>query len=125
MEGLTHTCLRTLTLVCTVNTYARAHMHARTKKHMHAKVLSYSERFINESLHNVIAVHCKGGKGRTGVFVCAWLRYSGFHDSSQGAMSYFAERRTGEHARVEQGVSGAAQRRYGVCVCVCCVCVRV
>ena len=87
--------------------------------------ITCAERFINESLHNVIAVHCKGGKGRTGVFVCAWLRYSGFHDSSQGAMSYFAERRTGEHARVEQGVSGAAQRRYGVCVCVCCVCVRV
>jgi len=85
--------------------------------------ITCAERFINESLHNVIAVHCKGGKGRTGVFVCAWLRYSGVCDSSLGAMSYFAERRTGEHARVQQGVSGASQRRYGVCVCVC-VCVR-
>ena len=33
------------------------------------------EIFLDQNPNNVIAVHCKGGKGRTGVFISAWLRY--------------------------------------------------
>ena len=33
------------------------------------------EIFFDQNPNNVIAVHCKGGKGRTGVFISAWLRY--------------------------------------------------
>jgi len=66
--------------------------------------INRAERFINESQHNVIAVHCKGGKGRTGVFVCAWLRYTCFRTTSQEAMMYFAQRRTGKHARHTQAI---------------------
>jgi len=48
LEGVTHACVRTHTLMCTVNTYARAHMHARTNKHVPARVrrrihVSYEE----------------------------------------------------------------------------------
>ena len=70
------------------------------------------ENFMDESVHNVIAVHCKGGKGRTGVFVCAWLRYSLFRDSCLDSMEYFASRRSGPKAKHTQGVTGASQRRY-------------
>ena len=59
-----------------------------------------------------IAVHCKGGKGRTGVFICAWLVYSGFSASADDAMAWFADRRTGTGARAAQGVSQPSQRRY-------------
>ena len=59
-----------------------------------------------------IAVHCKGGKGRTGVFVCAWLIYSGFSASADEAMAWFAAQRTGAGARAAQGVSQPSQRRY-------------
>lgn len=70
------------------------------------------ENFMDEGSHNVIAVHCKGGKGRTGVFVCAWLRYSQFRDNCLDAMEYFASRRSGPKAKHTQGVTGASQRRY-------------
>ena len=31
--------------------------------------------FVAEDGANCLAVHCKGGKGRTGVMVAAWLMY--------------------------------------------------
>ena len=76
------------------------------------KFISCAESFMDNSPHNVLAVHCKSGKGRTGVFVCAWLRYTGFKSCSAESMAYFAARRTGKGAKHEQGVGGASQRRY-------------
>ena len=32
---------------------------------------------------NVIAVHCKGGKGRTGTIICVWLIESGNFEKAQ------------------------------------------
>lgn len=33
-------------------------------------------RWMNAHPENVIAVHCKGGKGRTGLMICVWLVHS-------------------------------------------------
>jgi hypothetical protein len=71
-----------------------------------------ANQFLGEPEPHVIAVHCLGGKGRTGVFVCAWLMYSCFSDTAQGAMTHFSKKRTGGQAKAVQGVSGASQRRY-------------
>jgi hypothetical protein len=76
------------------------------------RFLRRAESFMDQSPQNVIAIHCKGGKGRTGVFVCAWLRYSLFRENSKDAMDYFASRRSGRKAKHTQGVTGASQRRY-------------
>lgn len=50
--------------------------------------------FISGDPENVIAVHCKGGKGRTGVMVCCWLLYSGHRATALDALELFAFRRS-------------------------------
>ena len=37
---------------------------------------------------NVIAVHCKGGKGRTGTVICTWLIESGDFGKAQVSPTY-------------------------------------
>lgn len=32
---------------------------------------------------NIIAVHCKGGKGRTGTIICTWLITDGLFEQAQ------------------------------------------
>ncbi|VDM46634.1 unnamed protein product [Toxocara canis] len=43
---------------------------------------------------NVVAVHCKAGKGRTGVMICAYLVYINFYLSPRQNMDYYSIVRT-------------------------------
>ena len=43
---------------------------------------------------NVIAVHCKGGKGRTGMMICVWLVEAGTFKKAVDSLEYFGFRRT-------------------------------
>lgn len=77
--------------------------------------------FLNEVPSNVVAIHCKGGKGRTGLMICAYLLYSGYKRTAKEALDYFEKKRTaGEGKR--QGVTGPSQIRYvhyyekGLCI---------
>ncbi|XP_061420098.1 phosphatidylinositol 3,4,5-trisphosphate 3-phosphatase TPTE2-like isoform X1 [Lethenteron reissneri] len=62
---------------------------------------------------NVIAIHCKGGKGRTGTMVCTWLVDSGQFKTAEESLNFFGERRTDKSVSLKfQGVETPSQSRY-------------
>ncbi|KAF7654515.1 hypothetical protein LDENG_00068860 [Lucifuga dentata] len=62
---------------------------------------------------NIIAIHCKGGKGRTGTLICTWLIDSDQFESAQDSLEYFGERRTDKSRSSKfQGVETPSQSRY-------------
>jgi protein-tyrosine phosphatase len=66
--------------------------------------------FLKQDPANVVAVHCRGGKGRTGMCICAWLLYSRMFTSAQLALDFFASRRTDQSLSLQsQGVETPSQ----------------
>lgn len=65
--------------------------------------------------NNVVAVHCKGGKGRTGVVIASYMlqakNFVGIH-SAEDAMDHFAITRFDSKDPMKYGISGKSQRRY-------------
>ena len=66
------------------------------------------DAWLTADKDNVVAVHCKAGKGRTGLMVAAYLLHSGFKPTAQRALSYFGDARTAN----AQGVTIPSQMRY-------------
>lgn len=52
--------------------------------------------FLNQNPKNVAAVHCKAGKGRTGVMICCYLVFSGFSKSAYEAFMFYGMIRTAD-----------------------------
>jgi len=63
--------------------------------------------------NRVVALHCKGGKGRTGTMVCAVLIDQGLFQDAGLTLQYFGQRRTDLNVSKQfQGVETYSQIRY-------------
>lgn len=64
--------------------------------------------FLSEDQKNVIAVHCKAGKGRTGMMISALLVYAKVAETAKEAIEMFGRIRTED----SKGVTIPSQKRY-------------
>merc|ERR1740138_1627644 len=87
--------------------------HSPPRMEQFLAFLADARQFRSDSQDNVIAVHCKAGKGRTGSLCCAWLLYARRRRSVEEALEMFAERRTDTRiGRKLRGVETPSQIRY-------------
>ena len=64
--------------------------------------------WLARSASNVVVVHCKAGKGRTGLMACCLLLHLGIKLSAEDAIMYYNAKRT----RDGRGLTVPSQRRY-------------
>lgn len=72
------------------------------------KILYSMDNWLSLDRKNVCAIHCKGGKGRTGTVIACYLMYKGIFDTADEALRFFGMMRSNIH----KGVTQVAQRRY-------------
>ena len=74
------------------------------------RLVSDMDEWLALDSENIAAVHCRGGKGRTGSAVVAYLMYSRAVDSADEGLDVFAMRRTNTRKRGKlQGVETPSQ----------------
>eukprot|EP01080_Neovahlkampfia_damariscottae_P005474 gene5474-9292_t len=66
------------------------------------------EKWLNVEDENLVVIHCKAGKGRTGLVICSYLIYSKFSIDAKSALEHYGEKRT----KNKKGVTLPSQKRY-------------
>ncbi|XP_021533873.2 phosphatidylinositol 3,4,5-trisphosphate 3-phosphatase TPTE2-like [Neomonachus schauinslandi] len=71
------------------------------------------DKWMAQDDENIVVIHCKGGKGRTGTMICAYLIASEIFITAEESLYYFGERRTDKSTSTKfQGVETPSQNRY-------------
>ncbi|KAM6178197.1 phosphatidylinositol 3,4,5-trisphosphate 3-phosphatase TPTE2-like [Rhynchocyon petersi] len=110
--------------LCSERSYNPRHFHYRIRRIMiddhNVPTLSEMVQFTKEvdkwmaeHEENIVVIHCKGGKGRTGTMICAYLIASEVFTTAEESLHYFGERRTDKTTSSKfQGVETPSQSRY-------------
>ncbi|XP_019605011.1 phosphatidylinositol 3,4,5-trisphosphate 3-phosphatase TPTE2 isoform X1 [Rhinolophus sinicus] len=70
-------------------------------------------KWMTQDDENIVVIHCKGGKGRTGTMVCACLIANEIFLTAEDSLRYFGEQRTDKTTSNKfQGVETPSQNRY-------------
>lgn len=71
-------------------------------------ICKYIDEWLSADKRHVVAVHCKAGKGRTGMVIATYLVHSGECATAEQALQKFGERRTHDG----KGVTIPSQKRW-------------
>jgi phosphatidylinositol-3,4,5-trisphosphate 3-phosphatase/dual-specificity protein phosphatase PTEN len=69
---------------------------------------AHMDSWLGAHPENVVSIHCKAGKGRTGCLIAAYLVHCGMFSDPEDALTFFGRRRTEN----EKGVTIASQMRF-------------
>eukprot|EP01133_Synstelium_polycarpum_P011968 gene11968-13960_t len=66
------------------------------------------DEWMKADSHNIAVIHCKAGKGRTGLMICCWLLYCRMWENTEESLRFYAALRTYN----QKGVTIPSQIRY-------------
>lgn len=67
-----------------------------------------AKSWLSQAMDNVVVVHCKAGKSRTGLMVCCLLLHLGYYKTAKEVTEYYNRKRTQDG----KGLTLSSQQRY-------------
>ncbi|KAM9049995.1 phosphatidylinositol 3,4,5-trisphosphate 3-phosphatase TPTE2 [Megaptera novaeangliae] len=110
--------------LCSERAYDAKYFHDRVCRYMiddHnvpslREMVAFSKEvkeWMAQDEENIAVIHCKGGKGRTGTMICAYLLASEIFATAEDSLYYFGERRTDKSTSSKfQGIETPSQNRF-------------
>ncbi|KAJ8785535.1 hypothetical protein J1605_007132 [Eschrichtius robustus] len=126
-KQVTHCMVRDMTRASFISgerAYDAKYFHDRVRRYMiddHnvpslSEMVAFSKEvkeWMAQDEENIAVIHCKGGKGRTGTMICAYLLASEIFATAEDSLYYFGERRTDKSTSSKfQGIETPSQNRF-------------